>query len=119
MAIQSINPTTGKVLQTFQPLSPSQIETKPQLAACTAPKFQRLGIEARAGMMSRAAELLESEKENFARMMTAEMGKTFRSAIDEVAKCALSCRHYARIAGGHLADENIESKTSRNFVRYQ
>ena len=46
------------------------------------------------------------------------MGKTFRSAVDEVAKCAWVCRYYAENAERFLADEIVETTASRSYVRY-
>jgi succinate-semialdehyde dehydrogenase/glutarate-semialdehyde dehydrogenase len=119
MAIATINPATGEVLRTFEPLSASQIEAKLALAACTFPRFQGLGFRERAGMMSKAAEILESEKEDLGRLMTTEMGKTFRSAVDEAAKCAWGCRYYAENAEQFLADEVVETNARRSYVHYQ
>jgi succinate-semialdehyde dehydrogenase / glutarate-semialdehyde dehydrogenase len=70
-------------------------------------------------MMLKAGAILESEKENYARIMTTEMGKTFRSAVDEAAKCAWVCRYYAENAERFLADEMVETSASRSFIRYQ
>ena len=61
MAIASINPATGEVLRTFEPLSDSQIEAKIQTAAKTFPEFRKLPFADRAKMMSKAAEILEAE----------------------------------------------------------
>jgi succinate-semialdehyde dehydrogenase/glutarate-semialdehyde dehydrogenase len=69
--------------------------------------------------MQRAAEILEGQKEAFARMMTTEMGKTFRSAIDEAVKCAWVCRFYAENGEKFLADEVIATTAARSYVRYQ
>ncbi|MDX6382672.1 MAG: succinate-semialdehyde dehydrogenase / glutarate-semialdehyde dehydrogenase [Blastocatellia bacterium] len=69
--------------------------------------------------MLRAAEILESEKKNFARIMTLEMGKPINSAIQEAEKCALVCRYYAENAERHLADELVETNAARSFIRYQ
>ena len=51
MAIATINPATGAVLKTFQPLSEPEIEAKLALAAVTFPKFRRLTFEARAARL--------------------------------------------------------------------
>src|SRR5690242_2289813 len=103
MAIQSVNPATGEVLKTFVPLTDAQVDAKIALAAATFPKFRALSFAERGAMMLRAAEILERDKEKFAAVMTAEMGKTFRSAIDEAVKCAWACRYYAENAERFLS----------------
>jgi succinate-semialdehyde dehydrogenase/glutarate-semialdehyde dehydrogenase len=70
-------------------------------------------------MMRKAADILEAEKNEIAVLMTTEMGKTLRSAVDEAVKCAWVCRYYAEHAERFLADEVIETPASRSFVRYQ
>jgi len=119
MAIATINPATGKVEKTFQPLSDAQIEVKLQTAADTFAKYRRVPFAERAHMMLKAGEILEKEKESFGRVMTTEMGKTFRSAVDEAAKCAWVCRYYAENAEKFLADEIVETTASRSYIRYQ
>src|SRR5437867_7396485 len=119
MAIASINPATGQVLRTFEPLADWQIEAKLRLAAETIPKFRKLAFADRARMMSKAADILEGEKETLGRLMTTEMGKTFRSAVDEAVKCATGCRYYAENAERFLADEVVETTAKRSYIRYQ
>ena len=119
MAIASINPATGQVLKTFEPLSDAQIEKKLQLAADTFSKFRKLSFSERARMMARAGEILEVEKEALGRLMTTEMGKTLKSAVAEAAKCALVCRYYAENAERFLADEVVETPAKKSFIRYQ
>jgi len=119
MAIATINPATGKVEKTFEPLSDAQIEVKLQTAADTFAKYRQVPFAERAHMMLKAAEILEKEKESFGRVMTTEMGKTFRSAVDEAAKCAWVCRYYAENAEKFLADEIVETTASRSYIRYQ
>ena len=119
MAIASINPATGQVLRTFEPLADWQIEAKLRLAAETFPKFRKLAFADRARMMSKAADILESEKETLGRLMTTEMGKTFRSAVDEAVKCASGCRYYAENAERFLADEVVQTTAKRSYIRYQ
>jgi succinate-semialdehyde dehydrogenase/glutarate-semialdehyde dehydrogenase len=119
MAIATINPATGKTLKIFEPLSDSQIDRKIERAAETFRDFSRLSFPQRGQMMLRAAELLEAEKKELGQLMTTEMGKTFRSAVDEAVKCAWACRYYAENAERFLADEVIATTASRSYVRYQ
>jgi succinate-semialdehyde dehydrogenase / glutarate-semialdehyde dehydrogenase len=94
MAIASINPATGKLLKTFEPLSDAQIEEKLQRAAAAFPRPRKLPFAERARMMAKAADILDREKETFGRLMTTEMGKPFRAGVDEAVKCAWACRYF-------------------------
>jgi len=119
MAIATTNPATGEVLKTFPPLTASQIEAKLVLAAQTFSTFKKLPFAARAAMMNKAADLLEAEKEAIAKLMTLEMGKTFKSAVDETVKCAWACRYYAEKAEKFLADEIVDTGAAKSYVHYQ
>jgi succinate-semialdehyde dehydrogenase / glutarate-semialdehyde dehydrogenase len=119
MAIATVNPATGQLVKSFEPLSDSQIEEKLQKAADTFSKYRKVPFAERARMMLKAGAILESEKESYARVMTTEMGKTFRSAVDEAVKCAWVCRYYAENAERFLADEVVETSASRSYIRYQ
>jgi succinate-semialdehyde dehydrogenase/glutarate-semialdehyde dehydrogenase len=119
MAIATINPATGQTIKTFEALTDAQVDQKIQKATETFLSFRKLSFADRARMMNRAAEILESEKETLAKLMTTEMGKTYRSAVDEAVKCAWVCRYYAENAERFLADEVVETPASRSFIRYQ
>jgi succinate-semialdehyde dehydrogenase/glutarate-semialdehyde dehydrogenase len=119
MAIASINPATHEVLRKFEPLSDQQIEEKLQKAARTFRSYRTTSFADRARWMTRAAEILESETDGFARLMTLEMGKTLASARAEALKSALGCRYYAENAEAFLKDEAVGTGAARTFIRYQ
>jgi succinate-semialdehyde dehydrogenase / glutarate-semialdehyde dehydrogenase len=119
MPIASVNPATGETLRTFAPLTDTEIERRLQLAATVFEHFRRTPFVERSRSMLRAAEILDSEKDRFGRIMTAEMGKTLKSARDEAAKCAWACRYYAEDAERMLADEPVKTAAASSFVRYQ
>ncbi|HXY26332.1 MAG TPA: NAD-dependent succinate-semialdehyde dehydrogenase [Candidatus Acidoferrum sp.] len=119
MAIATINPSTGETLKTFEPLSDAQLELKLQKAADTFLSYRKTPFAERARMMMKAAEILEQEKENYGRVMTTEMGKTLKSAVEEAAKCAWVCRYYAENAERFLADEVVQTTASRSYISYQ
>ncbi len=119
MAIASINPTTGETLKTFQSLSAAELEQKLQLAADTFHDYRRTPFADRSRMMQRAAEILESEKLEFAKVMTTEMGKPIKAAVGEAEKCAWVCRYYAENAERHLADQVVETNAQKSYVHFQ
>lgn len=119
MAIATINPATGQTIKTFEALTDSQVDQKIQRAAEVFPAFRKLSFAERGRMMIKAAEILESEKESLGRLMTTEMGKTYRSAVEEAVKCAGGCRYYAEHAERFLADEAVQTTATRSFIRYQ
>jgi succinate-semialdehyde dehydrogenase/glutarate-semialdehyde dehydrogenase len=119
MAISTINPATGELLKTFNPLTDADIDHKIQRAADAFSRYRKLPFADRARTMLKAADILESEKDTFARLMTTEMGKPFRSAVDEAVKCGWACRYYAENAERFLADESVETTATRSYVHYQ
>ena len=70
-------------------------------------------------MRPKAAEILERERNELARLMTTEMRKTYGAAVDEAVKCSGLCRYYAENAQRFLADEVIQTTASRSYVKYQ
>ena len=119
MAIASINPATGQLIKSFDGLTDAQIEEKIQRAADAFSTYRHIPFAKRARWMNKAAEILETDKNKFAELMTLEMGKTFQSAVDEAVKCAWACRYYAENAERFMADEIIETPATRSYVRYQ
>ena len=118
MAIASINPATGEVVKTFNPLSDAQIEQKLQLAVTAYHAERKTPFSERARRMRKAADILERDKDKFAHLMTLEMGKPLKAAVAEAVKCAGGCRYYADNAERFLADEVIETGAKKSFVRY-
>ncbi|MFZ0737450.1 MAG: NAD-dependent succinate-semialdehyde dehydrogenase [Candidatus Acidiferrales bacterium] len=119
MAISSVNPATDELVKSFDALSTAAISKKLELAAETFSVYRKVPFAKRAAMMVKAAEILEREKEEFGRLMTLEMGKPLRAAVEESAKCALGCRYYAENAERFLADEIIETNAKRSYIKYQ
>jgi succinate-semialdehyde dehydrogenase/glutarate-semialdehyde dehydrogenase len=119
MPIATINPATGETLETFQPLSNSEIEQKLELAVTTFRSERKTPFAERARRMLKAAQILERDKEKFAHLMTLEMGKPYKAAVAEALKCTTACRYYAENAEQILADEVIETGAKKTFIRYR
>ncbi len=118
MPIASVNPATGEVVKTFQPLSESEIEKKVQQAVATFKAERNTPFAERSKRMLRAAEILERDKDKFGHLMTLEMGKTYKSAVAEAVKCTSACRYYAENIERFMADEVVETGAKKSFIRY-
>jgi succinate-semialdehyde dehydrogenase / glutarate-semialdehyde dehydrogenase len=118
MSIQSINPATGDVLESFAEASDHEIERILDGAHGAFREWRRLSYATRAGHMEKAAHVLRARQADYARMMALEMGKPITQGEAEVEKCALACEYYAAHAARLLAEQPRETDASRSYVRF-
>ena len=122
MAIATVNPATGETLKTYDELSEAELDERLARAALAAQSYRFTTFAQRAGWLTAAADILDAERDDIARTMTTEMGKTFAASQAEVAKCARACRFYAANAERYLADEPVDADAAgavRAYARYQ
>jgi len=117
--LKSVNPATGKELDTFEELTDAELDQCLERAARAFARHRLTAFADRARRMYRAAEILDTEKNELGKLMTLEMGKPLRGAADEAAKCAWACRHYAEHAESLLADEAVATEAPRSYIAYQ
>jgi succinate-semialdehyde dehydrogenase/glutarate-semialdehyde dehydrogenase len=117
-SMTSVNPATGEVLGRYEELSDAELEARIARAAQTWRSWRKRPFAERAALVARAGEVLEQRKEHWGRLMTLEMGKTFKSAVAEAEKCAWACRFYAEHAERFLADEEVKASATRSYVRH-
>ena len=119
MAIASISPATGKTIQLFRPHTDSEIEQALEYGTRAFDQHRRTSFADRAAKMRRAADLLETDRERFARIISTEMGKIFRASVEEIEKCARGCRFYAEHAEKFLREQVVTSDARHSSIRYQ
>ncbi len=110
MPIASINPATGETVRTFDELSERELDRRIAAASESFQQWRRTSLRERVTVLQRAAQLLEQERAELGRIMTLEMGKTHRSAVEEAVKCAMGCRYYADSAEAMLAPEIVRDE---------
>jgi succinate-semialdehyde dehydrogenase / glutarate-semialdehyde dehydrogenase len=119
MPYATTNPATGEVEKTFATHTPDEVEALLQQAVKAFGEYRTTTFAERSRHLITAAELLEGEVPDIARILTTEMGKTFAAARGEVSKCAMAMRWFAEHAEGLLADQPIATAASRSYVHYQ
>ena len=118
MAIETLNPATGQRLKTFRALTADEVGRKLHRAQDAFHGWSHAPVPSRASVLVRAAALLDQRSDEYARLMTLEMGKLVGAAREEVAKCALCCRYYAEHAAAMLADAPVQGSDERAFVAF-
>lgn len=113
MPIATVNPATGELLREFTPLTPAEIDHKLDLAWSAFELWRKVPVAERASAVGRAADVLDARREDYARLITLEMGRPIQPARDEIAKCALACRYYAEHAPAMLRESAIAVEPNR------
>ncbi len=90
-AIDVIDPSTGVVIGVAEEADIALTS----LALDIAKKWSGMAANARADVLDRAADLLESRRAFFLALMAREAGKTMSDALGEVREAADFCRYYA------------------------
>ena len=119
MSIASIDPATGSTLRTFEPHDRPTVDRALDRAAAAFASWRRRPSAERAATVRRAGDILDRERDTFGELMTREMGKLRTAAVEEAAKCALACRHYADHADAYLAPEPVAVDGERAFVAFE
>ncbi|HEX4361840.1 MAG TPA: NADP-dependent succinic semialdehyde dehydrogenase [Pseudonocardia sp.] len=120
--IATINPATGETIKTFEAADSSEVVARIARAHERWLTYRNTSFEQRATWLRAAADLLDAEADDTARLMTTEMGKTLASAAAEVHKCAKGMRYYAEHSEALLADEPAEASkvgAVRAYATYQ
>jgi succinate-semialdehyde dehydrogenase/glutarate-semialdehyde dehydrogenase len=108
MAYQSFNPATGKLVKDFDELTDKQLEAKLAIAAACYQSWKKKTYAERAAILNKAAEILHAKADEFAEVMTLEMGKRISEARGEVEFSSLILTYYARNAERFLAPAKLD-----------
>lgn len=117
--LQTINPFDGKLVVEYSEHTAEEANALIDQAHATFLEWRRTSFAHRSALMRRVADILERRRDEWAELMTVEMGKTVAGAKAEIDKCAWVCRYYADEAEAMLADRHIETERSKSYVHYE
>ena len=115
---QTVNPATGEPGRSYDRHSVGQAHEAASAARAEYLNWRCKTFAERAQVIRRAAVILRERKDEFARLMTEEMGKTIDGGRAEVEKCAFHCDWFADHADEYLADERVDIGGPEAFVTY-
>src|ERR1700755_3114038 len=113
MTFESRNPSTGELLNTYPEHSGQDVDLRLQRAWDGWKKRSRTPLSARTAFLIRLAELLEKRADDYARLITLEMGKPIGEALGEVKKAAFGARHFAGEGAAYIKPEAIPGTPGR------
>jgi succinate-semialdehyde dehydrogenase/glutarate-semialdehyde dehydrogenase len=88
MKIESVNPATGEVNDSYEVMTARQSSNAIRAVARAWPAWRATSIGERAQLMRKAAALLRERSPQLAHLMAVEMGKPLSAGRSEAEKCA-------------------------------
>ncbi len=118
MEFKSINPYNGQVVGRYTSLTQKELEERLSNSQKAFASWRNVPLTERCKLLKKAATVLRDNVEEYARMITLEMGKPLKESRSEVTKCAWVCDYYAENAPAFLADETISTDAHKSYVRH-
>jgi len=116
--LQTVNPATGQPGRSYDPHSLEQSLEAAKAARGAFLDWRKTSFADRATVIRKAAEILRARKDEIARLMTEEMGKTLDDGRAEVKKCAFHCDWFADHAHEYLANVPADIGGGEAFVTF-
>src|SRR5437016_3612776 len=116
--LQTMNPATGEPGRAYDPHTIDDARTAAAAAQRAFLAWRRTSFAERSAILHKTAQLLRQRKDEFARLMTEEMGKTLDDGRAEIEKCAFQCDWFADHAKDYLADEPVDIGGAEAFVTF-
>jgi len=117
--LTSINPATKKLIKNYDEMTSAVSENIISLSDQAFKSWKETKFIHRSDLMKNASEVLRKNSDEYAALMTIEMGKPIVQSRAEVEKCAWVCEYYAENAERFLTDEIIKTDAAKSFISYQ
>jgi acyl-CoA reductase-like NAD-dependent aldehyde dehydrogenase len=107
MSFESRNPTTGEVIARYPEHTPAEVDACLARAWSGWESWSSTPLTERTAFLNRLADVLEARVDEFARLITLEMGKPYAEAQAEVKKAASGARHFATTGPTYIEPQAI------------
>lgn len=116
--LKSINPANGEIIAEYPEHTPAELDSAAREAASAQSQWRDLPFAGRAAILKKAAALLRQRRDDYGRLMTAEMGKPVVQGRAEAEKCGWVCDYYADNASSMLYPEPVATDAGSSYVRF-
>ena len=119
MTFETVNPATGQPIKTYETMSQEEVFTIAEKIYPTFLEWRERSVSDRVPYVRRLANVLRSNQQEYAELMTTEMGKPLRESLAEIEKCAWMADVYAGNASNWLANEPVKADGLEHRVVFQ
>ena len=116
--LKTVNPATEETIDTYKTMSDEEMRAAIELCHGAFDKWKLVSLEERAKVIKAIGQALRDNKEEFARLMTEEVGKLIGDSRDEVELCAAICDFTAETGPKELADEERDIPDGTGVITY-
>ncbi len=117
--IRSINPYTEEVMKEYAPMRSQEVDWQVAASRTAFESWRDVPVTNRTALLKNLANVLRTEKRNYAELITKEMGKPIKESLAEVEKCAWLSDYYAENAASFLKPEDIKTEAKKSYVMFQ
>ncbi|ETX15710.1 aldehyde dehydrogenase [Roseivivax halodurans JCM 10272] len=116
--IVTINPATEEEIASYDYMSDAEVTEAIEACHAAYDQWRLRSLEDRGEVLKAIAKALRDNTEEFAQLMTDEMGKLLQSSRDEIEACAEICEFSAEQGPNVLADEERDIPMGTGVVSY-
>lgn len=119
MTLISQNPTNGKKIKSYEEMTSDEVVNILEKVQTDWKVWRQVSFTNRSKTMMNTSAILREKKNEFARLMSLEMGKPFTQAVAEVEKSAWVCEYYAKNAESFLSPRDVKTEASKSYIAFE
>lgn len=119
MNIQSINPATGELIDTYNEDTDDTVKQKTAQTHAAWLAWRESDFKKRSALLNNLADQLYKERSHLAELMALEMGKPVKDGAAEIDKCVSVCKYYAEHGAAFLSNQLIATEASKSYISFQ
>jgi acyl-CoA reductase-like NAD-dependent aldehyde dehydrogenase len=117
--IKTINPATGEEINSYSVMETEEIKRITSYGRSAFTKWKSVDLSERALYMRKLGRVMRRNKDQYAKIITEEMGKPIRQSIAEIEKCTWVCDYYSEHAETFLRDELVPTEFRKSFISFE
>lgn len=117
MAIQTLNPFTNKVVETYHQMAPEVVLALNSVADEAFQHWRKTDFSERAALLHKVAKLMRAQSDQLAKLITLEMGKLLAQSKGEITLSADIIDYYANHGESFLKDQPLDPTHGQAYIK--